>query len=141
MRSFLLVLTIMVIVCGCKNQPPVNHSVTAGTVYEASDVDTAPEPEGGFENLYKVWNSKVKYTLEAVEKGIEGRVFVRFVVDEQGQMSNFKIEQGLGYGLDDAALTGLEKTNLKWAAAEKEGKKVSVNMIMPFVFKLNQLKW
>ncbi len=137
MRHFFIAFFITVIFYGCKSQDPTNSSTADGAVYELADVDTEPEPEGGFENLYKEWNSNVKYTGEAIDKGVEGRVFVGFIVKADGWISNTNIEQGLGYGLDEAAIKGLEKTKLQWKPGMKDGKKVSVKMIMPFVFKLN----
>ena len=137
MRHYFFALFIVVMIYGCKSQAPANTSVTDGPIYEFSEVDTEPEPEGGFESLYKEWNSNVEYTREAIDKSIEGKVFVGFIVNTDGQISSSKVEQGLGHGLDEAALNGLENTKLKWKAGMKDGEEVRVKMVMPFVFKLN----
>lgn len=137
MKHIFISLCVTVIFYGCKSQLPTNSSTADGAVYELADVDTKPEPEGGIENLYKEWSSNVKYTKEAIEKDVEGKIFVEFVVNTDGRISNIIIVQGLGHGLDEAAINGLEKTKLQWKAGMKDGKKVGVKMILPFVFKFN----
>jgi len=107
------------------------------TVYSLSDVDTEPILEGGMESLYKKWNSLVKYPSQARRNKIEGRVFLSFIIDENGNMVETKVEKGIGYGCDEASVNALLKTGLKWTPAIKAGKNVKVKLFLPFVFKLN----
>jgi periplasmic protein TonB len=107
----------------------------ADTVYSLSDVDSEPIPEGGMESLYKKWNSFAKYPPQAKRHKIEGRVFLSFVIDENGNTIEPKVEKELGYGCDEAAVEALIKTKFKWTPATKAGKNVKVRLFLPFMFK------
>jgi periplasmic protein TonB len=111
-------------------------TLQSDTVYSYSDVDTRPTLEKGMESLYKKWNSYAKYPSQARRNKIEGKVFLSFVVDEKGNITEPKVEQGLGYGCDEAAIEALLKTGLKWTPGIKDGKNVKVRMVLPFAFRL-----
>ncbi|MDQ3392598.1 MAG: energy transducer TonB [Bacteroidota bacterium] len=106
------------------------------TAYDYIDVEEKPVPEHGLEALYKSWNSLVNYPSEARQKNVEGKVFISFVVDESGKIMDPIVEQGLGYGCDEATINALLKTKLKWKPGTINGENVKVRMSLPFSFKL-----
>ena len=106
------------------------------TIYSYDEVDTKPTLEKGVESLYRKWNSVAKYPSEARRNGIEGSVFISFIINENGEIVEPKVLQGLGYGCDEAAVEALKKTKLKWTPGTKSGKNVKVKMVMPFAFRL-----
>ncbi len=110
--------------------------INQDTIYSFMDVEETPEPEIGMAELYKKWSAGIKYPAEARKNGIEGRVFIYFVVDKAGEIIDTGIERGIGHGCDDAALEAFKKTKLKWKPGIKDGQNVKVRMVMPFVFKL-----
>jgi protein TonB len=69
-----------------------------------SIVEEMPEYPGGDEALRNEIAEKIKYPEEARKKGIQGKVFVTFVVDEQGAVTNVKIARGVDPSLDNEAL-------------------------------------
>jgi len=76
-------------------------------------VDEMPEIIGGLSEL----NKHVRYPSRALDKGIEGRVFVQFIVDEQGIPRNPEIMRDIGSGCGEAALAAVEKVRFtpgKW---------------------------
>ncbi|MGD1958243.1 MAG: energy transducer TonB [Fulvivirga sp.] len=99
-------------------------------------VESMPEPEGGFEAFYKFVNKKLKYPTQARRMDIEGAVFMSFVVDENGDMTDIKILKGIGAGCDEEVLRIFEKP-LKWTPGKQRGVPVKVNKIMPIKFILN----
>ena len=99
-------------------------------------VESMPEPEGGYEAFYKFVNKKLKYPARARRMDIEGTVFMSFVVDENGDMTDIKIIKGIGAGCDEEVLRIFEKP-LKWTPGTQRGVPVKVNKIMPIKFSLN----
>lgn len=68
------------------------------------EVDTQPEFEGGLQALNKFIGSHLRYPEEASREGQEGKVYVRFVVDEEGNVGDLMLMNRLGYGMDEEAL-------------------------------------
>lgn len=72
-------------------------------------VEDITQPKGGMAVFYKQLAAELRYPAEALKKNISGRVFVKFMVDEAGALSNFEIVQGIGHGCDEEAIRALKK--------------------------------
>ncbi len=77
----------------------------------------------------------LKYPKNAKKKGTQGRVITRFVVNEDGSISDVKIARGIGDGCDEAA-TELIKNMPAWKAGKLDGKAVKVMLDQPVQFRL-----
>ncbi|MEE0895802.1 MAG: energy transducer TonB, partial [Bacteroidales bacterium] len=66
-------------------------------------VEEQAEFPGGMEAMYAYIVKNLKYPELAKEKGIEGRVFVSFIIEKDGSISNVKLLRGIGGGCDEAA--------------------------------------
>ena len=95
-----------------------------------------PEFPGGTTALFDFINKNVKYPESARDKGIEGRVFVQFVVEKDGSLSSFTVLRGVSDELDAEAIRVL-KAMPKWKPGMNDGKPVRVQFTMPFNFKLS----
>ncbi len=100
-------------------------------------VDEMPEFPGGEKALMDYMSQNVKYPEEAKNKNIAGRVFISFVVEKDGSVSNVKVLRGIGGGCDEEAVRVI-KGMPKWKPGMQKGKPVRVNFQMPFVFKLDE---
>lgn len=60
-------------------------------------------------------------------------MFVQFVVDKSGKLTDIKVAKGLGHGCDAAAVKALEKMP-EWHPAYKQGRPVKQRMVIPIVF-------
>ncbi|MCR5659726.1 MAG: M56 family metallopeptidase [Bacteroidales bacterium] len=109
---------------------PVNDSVY-------NIVEEMPEFPGGVEAMMKYVADNVKYPQEARDKDISGRVFVNFVIEKDGSVSDVKIKQGIGGGCDEEAVRVISAMP-KWKPGKQKGKPVRVNYMMPLNFKLNE---
>jgi len=67
--------------------------------------------------------------------GIEGKVFVQFIVDKAGNITNVTAVKGIGAGCDEEAVRVI-KGSPKWKPGKQRGKAVKVRMILPITFKL-----
>ena len=99
-------------------------------------VEDQPTPPGGMSAFYKYVGKSMKYPNQARRMGIEGRVFVQFVVDKQGNLTNVKAIKGIGAGCDEEAERVL-KAAAKWKPGKQRGRPVKVRMILPITFKLS----
>lgn len=93
--------------------------------------DSAPEPVGGFEDIQK----NLIYPEIAKKAGIQGRVIVNILVNENGKVEDTKILKSLGQnGCDEAAREAVRRVT--WKPAMRQGKPVSVWVGIPVIFKL-----
>ena len=98
-------------------------------------VEEMPAYPGGERALLEYVAKNIKYPQIARETGIQGRVFVGFVVEPDGSVSNVKILRGIGGGCDEEALRVI-KSLPKWKPGKQRGKAVRVSYQIPVVFKL-----
>ena len=98
-------------------------------------VEQMPSFPGGDQKMYEYLGKNIKYPQVARETGIQGRVFVNFVVEPDGSVSNVKVLRGIGGGCDEEAMR-VVKGMPKWAPGKQRGKAVRVSYTLPVVFKL-----
>lgn len=98
-------------------------------------VEEMPEYPGGLNKLTDYLSKNIKYPQMARESGIQGRVFVNFVVEPDGSVSNVNVMRSLGGGCDEEAVR-VVKAMPKWKPGRQRGKAVRVSYILPIVFKL-----
>lgn len=103
------------------------------TVFDAAEV--MPEFPGGDLGLRKFIAINVKYPKEARENGIEGKVYVQFVVNKTGKVVESKIVRSVDPILDAEAIRVINLLP-DWKPAENKGEKVSVHFTVPISFKL-----
>ncbi|MEK6479910.1 M56 family metallopeptidase [Catalinimonas sp. 4WD22] len=99
-------------------------------------VENQPEPEGGMKEFYQHIGQSLQYPAQARRMGIEGKVFVQFVVNEYGELSEFQTLKGIGAGCDNAAIEALQSAPA-WNPGTTDGKPVKVRMVLPITFKLD----
>ncbi len=98
-------------------------------------VEKMPEFPGGDLGLRRYIASHVEYPAIARESNIQGKVFIRFVVNSKGRVANVSLVRGIDPLLDQAALKVVRNLP-KWKAGEQGGKKVNVWYSMPINFQL-----
>ncbi|NUN99146.1 MAG: energy transducer TonB [Saprospiraceae bacterium] len=99
-------------------------------------VEQKPEFDGGEAGLLRYVAENVKYPAIARENSIEGKVVVKFVVDEQGNVSQANVVRGIGGGCDQEALRVVGTMSGKWKPGKQRGRPVKVWFTLPISFKL-----
>lgn len=89
-----------------------------------------PEYPGGITEFYKLVGMNFKTPLEADKNKAEGKILIKFIVEKDGSLSDFKIIKDLGYGIGDEAVRVL-KLSPKWIPGSENGKPVRVEYSMP----------
>ncbi len=98
-------------------------------------VEEMPAFPGGEQKLMEYVGKNIKYPQIARETGIQGRVFIGFVVEPDGSVSNVKLLRGIGGGCDEEAMR-VVKSMPKWKPGKQRGKAVRVSYQIPVFFKL-----
>ena len=98
-------------------------------------VEEMPSFPGGEQKLLEYVAKNVKYPQIARESGIKGRVFISFVVEPDGSVSNVKVLRGIGGGCDEEAMR-VVKSMPKWKPGKQRGKAVRVSYMLPVNFQL-----
>jgi len=100
-----------------------------------SFVETQAEPYGGLRAFFQNIHENLQYPPEFSRMGIEGRVYVQFVVDEVGVLSDFQVVRGLHELLDQEVLRVM-KLSPNWQSGNYRGVPVCQRIILPITFKL-----
>ncbi|GIV40070.1 MAG: hypothetical protein KatS3mg033_1870 [Thermonema sp.] len=108
-------------------------SMDAHIVLKAAEV--MPEPIGGYESFDRYLQENIRYPLQALENKVEGYVFVRFVVREDGYLVEPVITKGLGYGCDEEVLRVI-KNAPPWKPGREGTQLVPVEMTIAVLFRL-----
>lgn len=93
-------------------------------------VEEMPAPIGGLKSIQE----KIVYPEIAVRAGVEGKVFVRAFVDENGSVTKAEVVKGIGAGCDEAAIDAVLQT--KFSPGKQRGRAIKVQITVPIVFKL-----
>jgi protein TonB len=94
-------------------------------------VDLLPQPVGGIKQILK----NVVYPKTAKDAGIEGKVLIKAVVDEKGDVVKTEVEKSVNKDLDEAAIDAIKKT--KFTPALKDKKAVKAEIVIPIIFRLS----
>ena len=100
-------------------------------------VEKSPEFPGGNDSLYAFIGRNIKYPEMAKKNKIEGRVFVTFVVEKDGQVSSAKILRDIGGGCGEEALRVVNSMP-KWKPGTQRGNPVRVQFNLPIMFQLQK---
>jgi len=95
-----------------------------------------PQFPGGEKARIKYLDENIVYPIEARRKGIQGKVFVTFIVERDGSVSNVRLLRGIGGGCNEEAIRVIENMP-KWIPGIQKGKPVRVQFNIPIIFKLN----
>ena len=96
-------------------------------------VEDQPGYPGGDEARLKYLSKAIVYPEMAKESGIQGTVYVTFVVEKNGTISNVKVLRGIGGGCDEAAINAI-KGMPKWKPGKQRGRAVRAQFNMPVRF-------
>jgi protein TonB len=96
-------------------------------IYGTAGIEVKPEFPGGIQNFYAFVGKNYKMPDEV---GLNGKVYVSFVVEKDGTLSNIKILRDIGYGTGKEAIRVL-KASPKWNPGEQNGRKVRCSYSLP----------
>ena len=98
-------------------------------------VEEMPEFPGGAAKMMEFIQKNIKYPMMARESDIQGRVFVNFVVEPDGSITNVTVMRGIGGGCDEEALRVVQSMP-NWKPGKQRGKAVACKYTVPVSFRL-----
>ena len=98
-------------------------------------VEEMPEFPGGAAKMMEFIQKNIKYPMMARESDIQGRVFVNFVVEPDGTITNVTVMRGIGGGCDEEALRVVQSMP-NWKPGKQLGSAVRCSFTVPIIFKL-----
>lgn len=99
-------------------------------------LETQVEFKGGLQALAQFISQVLKYPMDARRMGIEGQVFVAFVVEKDGSLSEVEIVKGISHTLDIEALRVIHASERKWNPGRQRGHPIRSKFVLPIRFKL-----
>ncbi len=107
------------------------------TVKEAPVVlDKNPEFKGGLKALFKYLSDNVKYPELGRISPIEGTVYVHFMVETDGQVTDVEVARGIGGGCNEEAVRVVKSMSGMWESGLNQGVKMRMPFTIPVKFKL-----
>lgn len=113
----------------------VEHNTGSNNKIIFTYVEQMPEYPGGQVAISAYLKKHIEYPKEALTKHIEGKVFVKFLVNNNGDISDVSILRGIGFGCDEEAIR-VVKNWKGWKPGKQNGKAVNVWFSMPIYFKI-----
>lgn len=99
-------------------------------------LENQPAPKDGLNSFFHYIQENLTYPEQAKKMGIEGKVFVQFIVEKDGELTEVKAVKGIGAGCDEEAVRVINETQA-WNPATVADMPVKTRMILPITFKLN----
>lgn len=99
--------------------------------------EVMPQPVGGEGAWSKFLQSNLRFTDKALENQVSGKVFVTFIIEKDGSISNIHVERGPGFGLNEEAVRVL-KLAKPWKPGMQNGRAVRVQLTLPVNFMLSE---
>ena len=99
-------------------------------------VEVMPEFPGGATAMMEYLSKSVKYPSDALVVKIAGKVYVSFVINEKGKVTEVKVLRGIGTSCDKEALRVVTEMP-DWKPGKQNDKPVKVKYTLPIIFKLS----
>jgi TonB family protein len=104
---------------------------------EYTEAKVNPQFKGGINEFYKFLGTNIRYPDEASRRGVSGKVKLSFIVCEDGTLCDYKIENRLGFGLEEEAMRVVRKMDGMWEPGVLRGKAVRVKYYLPVNFEIH----
>lgn len=103
------------------------------------EVEEMPQYPGGLEAMMKFLIENIRYPEQARKDSIQGKVFVNFIVEADGKVSNARVLRGIGGGCNEEAVRVVSLMPA-WTPGKQQGRNVRVSFNLPIVFALQNKK-
>ncbi|MEM8564874.1 MAG: TonB family protein [Bacteroidota bacterium] len=112
----------------------IANATTDGEVFQI--VDEPAMPSGGYTAFYDHIKTNMSYPMQARELGVEGKVYVQFIVDKSGSVTEVEVVRGIGAGCD-AEAARVVRLPFEWSSPKQRGIAVNQQIILPITFSLS----
>jgi TonB family protein len=122
-------------------KPVASTENPKGPYYNSDDiplhvVEKQPEYKGGYDAMMNFLKKNIKYPETAKKSGIQGTVYIQFIVEKTGKISKVRILRGISKECDEEAIRVVNSMP-KWIPGRQDGKAVPVMFQIPVKFQLD----
>ena len=113
-----------------------NSPIAQGLALEREFIDVtdkSPEFPGGNKAMHLFIRQNIRMPRNFLESGISGKVFVTFIINKKGELSEVSVLKGIGFGCDLEAVRLVESMP-RWIPAERDGKPIRIRFNLPISF-------
>ena len=121
------------------NNGPLQKVASKGEGGIFQIVEDPASPKDGYEAFYSELSKNIIYTKEARAANAEGTVYIQFIVDKDGSLTDAQVVKGIGYGLDEVALNAIQNSG-EWNPPYQKGEAVRQRIVLPIKFSLDNPK-
>ncbi len=114
---------------------PGNNANADTLTHDITDVQEIPSFQGGISAMMNYLISNIHYPYNAKESNIHGTVYISFVIDKEGSITDANVMRGIGGGCDEEALRVVKRMP-EWTPGKQNGRAVMVRLILPIQFSL-----
>ena len=132
-----MALTLVVFACSSPAMEPDSKVNSEKSAEVFTVVEQMPEYPGGMEALSTYLSENIKYPQSAKDAETEGKSFIRFVIDEDGSVTDVKVQRGFNDDCDAEALRVVSQMP-NWVPGKQRGKSVKVEYTLPISFVLDE---
>lgn len=132
MNKVYIVVFLLVFIKLSSAQAQTNNNESSDTVMVT---DVMPEYPGGSDAMTSFIKKNIKYPEIARDNDIKGKVYIEFVINTEGYVTNVQIKKGIGGGCDEEAVRIIKKMP-QWKPGIQNGKPVNVKILLPILFSL-----
>ena len=130
MKTFIFCLFFFVPFFGFAQIDPLSGDSIA-EIYET--IEEGASPLEGFGAFKINLTNRLQIPAEAKKLKVEGKVFIQFIVDEEGNLAEFMVVRGLGSGWDEEVLRVFQAYDKKWKAGKLRGKNAKQRIVVPLL--------
>lgn len=105
-------------------------------IYNVAGLEAYPEFPGGMAAWAKFIQKNLKYPGAALDNGTQGKVYLSFVIEKDGSITDVNVLRGIGFGCDEEAVRVIKKSP-RWKAGFQNNRMVRVRYTMPIQYTLN----
>lgn len=95
-----------------------------------------PEFKGGMPALGQFLSQNLHYPPAAQRAKVQGRVFISFVINKEGEVEDVEVLKGIGFGTDEEAVRVVKASSGRWVPGAQRGQKIKVKYNLPINFSL-----
>jgi len=114
-----------------------NGKSSGPVIVSSAVVDKQPMFPGGIEGFYKYLSRHMRFPDAARKEGISGKLFVSFVINKEGNLTEIEFIKKAGFGMEESVIAVLENSP-KWTPGQVGNEQVNTKMILPVNFNLVQ---
>lgn len=127
MKIIKFIVLFLSISCFGQNKP---KEIDKEFIFELIDIEIQPEYEGGILGFSRYIGKNFIIPKQAENKNINGKIFVQFVIENDGSLTDVIVLKGLGYGLDEEAIRVVSNCK-KWTPGRIKGETIRSKFVIP----------